>query len=336
MIGRSIRRGHGTLDRASGREGACAIGMPAPFRTEVRVTAPRHSEIPHHARHRAAISNGRCGTMWFTAMIEQWVNDRTFHVCGLRRSGNHAVIQWILANSGVTPCFLNDCVPGGNPYNGQRPKDNRVPPGFDLNAERRGRWSRKPFLMCSYEDRELEQVYPAWFASAMEQWLGPSRRATNILILRDAFNLIASKYRWAVDGTRWQPPMHALAALPALWKTYAREFLGLTSIMPAPVVRISYNRWFTDAAYRRDLARTLEISTEDKGREEVARWGPNNWGDSFDNLNYDGRATEMKVLDRWQLVADQPLYRSLVSDPELVELSTAIFGSLPGTERLAR
>ena len=66
----------------------------------------------------------------------------------------------------------------------------------------------------------------------------------------------------------------------------------------------------------------------------VARWGPNLWGDSFDNLTFDGRATQMKVLERWRQVADEPLYRSLVADPELIELSTTIFGIMPDIEQL--
>lgn len=268
-------------------------------------------------------------------MIDTFVNDRTLHVCAIRRSGHHAVIQWIVANSGVASYFLNDCEPRRNPYVGQRVLNNRFPAGFDIDAERTGRWSHKPLLVCAYEDQDLPNVYPPWFAPAMEQWIGPSVDTTHVLVLRDPFNLFASKYRWAL-GTKWKPSLEELTTLPELWKAYAYEFLDRTSHVPRPMVAISYNQWFADAEYRRTLALTLGLGTTDKGRDRIARWGPNTWGDSFDNLTYDGRASEMKVLDRWQLVADQPFYRSLVSDPELMELSTAIFGSIPGTEQFAR
>lgn len=267
-------------------------------------------------------------------MTETSVNDHTIHVCGLQRSGHHPVMQWIMINSGVPVCFLNDCEAGTNPYDTANMTCSFLPPGVDLAAERGGRWARKQLLMCSYEDRDLGSVYPVEFRTIMDRWIGPAARTTHVLILRDPFNLIASKYRWAVQGTQWKPTIESLETLPELWKAYAREFLAITSFMPAPCVRISYNRWFTDASYRRTLAETLGISIADEGREMIARWGPNTWGDSFDNMTYDGRATEMKVLERWQQFVDEPRYRALVCDPELRELSAAIFGAVPGSERL--
>ena len=269
-------------------------------------------------------------------MSTTWVNERTLYVCAPRRSGHHAVMHWIMVNSAGPICFLNNCAPQTNPYTAGRVFDHRLPAGLDLQAEREGRWARKSLLICSYESRDLERVYQPDFDDAMSRWLGPSLNTANLLILRDPFNLIASMYRWVVQGTRWRPPLEALTALPALWKAYAKEFLEVTSLVPSPVVRISFNRWFSDAEYRRTLANILGISAADEGRDEVAHWGPNVWGDSFDNMAYNGRATEMKVLERWRQVADEPLYRSLVSDPELFELSTAIFGALPGTEQLMR
>jgi hypothetical protein len=258
------------------------------------------------------------------------VNERVVHVCALQRSGHHPVIQWMLINSGVPTCFLNDCTPQSNPYLTANLSCSLLP-GLDLASERAGQWARKTLLLCSYEDQDLERVYPSSFDDTMRRWIGSAANVTNILILRDPFNLIASKYRWVVHGTQWQPTMDSLLALPTLWKTYAKEFLGLTSHVPRPVVRISYNQWFVDAAYRRTLAKTLGLSLADEGRDMIARWGPNLWGDSIDNLTYDGRATEMKVLERWRHFAHDARYRSLVSDPELIELSTAIFGPIAGT-----
>ena len=122
--------------------------------------------------------------------------------------------------------------------------------------------------------------------------------------------------------------------LPELWKSYAREYLGLSHLMPAPRVLINFNRWFVDSGYREQLSRRLKLVSAEKGLAEVAKWGPNTWGDSFDNLDFEGRAYEMKVLERWRHLAGDPVFRQLFQDRELLELSEDIFGVIAGTECL--
>ena len=52
-------------------------------------------------------------------------------------------------------------------------------------------------------------------------------------------------------------------------------------------------------------------------------------GGSFDGMSYDGRACEMNVLERWKYFARDPLYRELLDDAELIDLSAHIFGAPP-------
>jgi hypothetical protein len=42
----------------------------------------------------------------------------------------------------------------------------------------------------------------------------------------------------------------------------------------------------------------------------------------------------MRLLERWKLARNDPHYRRLFEDPELVALSHEIFGHIPGTEEL--
>jgi hypothetical protein len=265
-----------------------------------------------------------------TDLNQETVNDHAIHICALRRSGHHAIIQWILNNGGKPGCFLNDCTPCTNPY--LSALSNSLCPSID--AERRGEFSKKALFVANYEDRRLEDTFPLGFADATVHWIGASTRTTNLLILRDPFNLIASKIRWAVHGHRNIPPLDSLTSLPELWKSHARAYLGSTSIPQTTLTNVSYNRWFTDHAYRQSLAIELGISTGDEGRNRVAQWGPNVWGDSFDNMTLDGRATEMKVLERWKNYATDRFFRHLVQDRELIDLSLQIFGPLPGSEVL--
>ena len=228
-------------------------------------------------------------------------NSNEICVAALQRSGHHAIINWIVANSAGPTCFLNDCRLNVNPFL-TCAQDEGIGP------------IPKNLLIYNYEDRELSELFTLEFMDNRTRWFGKSECSVYVLIMRDPFNNFASKYRWA-----------------GLWKSYAKEFLGLTNFMPAPKVFLNYNSWFADDQYREEMASRLELVSADKGLTEVAKWGPNTWGDSFDNMNFDGRALEMKVLERWRYFADDPVFRNLFRDSELLSLSEKIFGAIPGT-----
>lgn len=244
-------------------------------------------------------------------------------VAALQRSGHHAIINWISANSAGPVCFLNNCRPGVDPF-------------LMCTEEQRVELAPRKLLLYNYEDRRLSDAFPSDFVSNKTKWFGEEGNPIYILLLRDPFNNFASKYRWASNGTKWTPQMEwVVHELPRLWKSYAREFLSLTDVMPAPKIFISYNRWFADEVYRDQLASQLGLVSAEKGLTEVAKWGPNTWGDSFDNLEFEGRAHEMKVLERWRYYADDRDFRQLFNDRELLELSEKIFGVIPGTDTLS-
>ena len=237
---------------------------------------------------------------------------------GAAESGHHAIINWISANVDAKVCFLNNCSPGVDP--------------FEMCTEgQRLELAPRNILIYNYQDRRLSDAFASGFLVNKTRWFGSAGNSIYILILRDPFNNFASKYRWAVNGTRWTPQMDwVIHGLPELWKTYAREFLGVTHLMPAPRVFINYNRWFVDPGYREHLSRRLGLVSAAKGLAEVAKWGPNTWGDSFDNLDFEGRAHEMRSR-RWRHFAGDPVFKQLFKDRDLLELSEEIFGVISGT-----
>jgi hypothetical protein len=243
-------------------------------------------------------------------------------VAALQRSGHHAIINWITSNSANPVSFLNNCQPGVNPF-------------LMCTEEQRIELAPRKVLIYNYEDRPLSAAFPPEFLDNKKDWFGESGNSIYVLVLRDPFNNFASKYRWAINGTKWTPQMEWVTCeLPKLWKSYARELLGNTNLMPAPRVFVNYNRWFADDKYRCDTADRLGLISVDQGLNEVAKWGPNTWGDSFDNLNFEGRAHEMKVFERWRYFVDDPVFRGLFRDRELLGLSEQIFGIIPGTSVL--
>jgi len=268
----------------------------------------------------------------FYNIMMSYTNINEYRIVALQRSGHHAIINWINSNISKKICFLN-CQPQGNPYTNLRMNDSIIG-HIDIEEERIGNFSKKELLIYNFEDKPLATIYSASFLKNIEGWVGRSLRVKNILILRDPFNNFASKYKWAIHGTKWVPSLEKVKYLPAIWKTYAKEFLGKTNYISDTKLCINYNRWFTDPQYRTYLATEMGLATVDKGLKTVAKWGPNTWGDSFDNLNFDGRADKMKVLFRWAFFRNDVFYKSLFKDTELVELSKKIFGHIPGTDVL--
>src|SRR3954452_23635037 len=95
------------------------------------------------------------------------VNETEIRVVGMSRSGNHAIINWILAQCRGRSCFLNCAEPGFNPFTSARPLTPETTgrgasfEDFEIEAERRGRFSRKDLLIHSYEDTFLGPFHKA-------------------------------------------------------------------------------------------------------------------------------------------------------------------------------
>lgn len=258
------------------------------------------------------------------------VNAQEIRVVGMSRSGNHAIIDWILAQSAGATCFLNCAEPGTNPFVSARALGDDEPgvrvsfAGFDIAAERSGRFSRKDLLLHSYEDTFLGAFGRGDAERQRDELVGRSRRRLDVLILRDPFNLFASRL---ASGIGVVSP--AIAA--RIWCQHAREFLGLRSHLGPERVLVRYTDWVSDSAYRRDLAERLGLRFDDSSASAVATCAG---GSSFDGTTHDGRAHDMALLERWRRYADDATYRSVFT-PELVDLSQRVFGPIAGTEEIA-
>jgi hypothetical protein len=259
------------------------------------------------------------------------INQREFRVVAMQRSGHHAIINWILKNIGGTGCFLNCCEPDSNPFESLNEWDSLID-AVDLAKERSGEHLPKDYLIYNFEDKALQKIFGKNYRENSRHWLGNSAEIHTILVLRDPFNVFASKLRWA-RGKLYQPTPEKIQRQSRLWLEYAREFIGNSNILGQKSC-VSFNAWFADTTYREELARTLGLPTWDKGVEEVAKWGPSTWGDSFDNLDYQNRASAMKVTERWKNYSDDETYLGLFADKEIIRLSNQIFGSIPGTDVL--
>jgi hypothetical protein len=263
----------------------------------------------------------------------RYVNETEIRVVGMSRSGNHAIVNWILAQWPGRTCFLNCAEPGFNPFESARPRTPQLPAwralyeGFEIEAERGGRLSCKDLLLHSYEDTFLGPFKKPENEARHAAWVGRSRRRIDLLILRDPRNLFASRlasgYGWLDDEL-----------VARVWTQHAREFLGLRRNLRQERLLVNYNEWVTSRAYRRELAEALGLEFDDSAAHKVPAAAG---GSSFDGTAYDGRAEQMPVLHRWHRFAADPRFNRMLT-PQVRELSDRIFGppvALPQPERAA-
>ncbi|MEQ8465416.1 hypothetical protein [Coleofasciculus sp. E1-EBD-02] len=249
------------------------------------------------------------------------VNQKEIRVVGLKRSGNHAIINWIRKQHHGEVWHLNKIPVKRNPYRflyEHYPKET-------LKQEAKGNFTKKDCLIYSYEDHALEQITDKEFDKKSELYLGESAIKYDVIILRDPFNMLASRFKKGYMKVKCPD-----RTLVELWISYAQELLEETQLLKNNKIVINYNQWFIDVDYRQQLAKQLNIKFSDAGFNDVKGQGG---GSSFDGIAFRGKAAEMDILNRWKVFADQPQYQKLIDNTVLRDYSERIFGHIPGTER---
>jgi hypothetical protein len=214
----------------------------------------------------------------------------------MARSGLHPIGNWIRLQHGDMT-YYNDVQVDYGKFTGTAlcRGDTATFLGFedfDMNA-----WDRERF-----PDRlkRFDRVYP-------------------VIVMRDLRNWLASCYKAYLSHHHVPWRRFMIEGLGgengriARWVRLMAEYLGQGAVdNPIPV---SFNRWFIDRTYRWELTEALNIPFTDKGKEEVyagGRFGGS--GSSFDYKDFDGRASEMDVLNRWKVFADDPEYAALLDE----------------------
>lgn len=264
-------------------------------------------------------------------MKDKKINRKEIRFVGLQRSGNHAIINWILSQIAGKVLFLNFVKPNTNPFE-TAVQDRLI--GFTdyCDCESESQQAARDCLLYSYEDDGLGEVFSEEFEKRHDAWVGTSEQRYDVLVIRDIFNFIACRLQWAINPERYSytgkipfTTWENIYKVVELWKMYAREYLGETSYLKNNKVVISYNRWFLDREYRSQIASALSIAFTDRGFNVCAVKS------TFENLNEgEEGADKLQVLSRWRYFSDNDLYRKILRDKELVALSHMIFGEIAG------
>ena len=265
-------------------------------------------------------------------MVERIINKKELRILGLSRSGNHAVINWILSQINGNYCFLNCTEPKYNPFLTARPLNKEGVvfktniEGFSIEKEQEGELAEKDYLIYNHEDCFLGSMNKKGQSTFRQEWVGSSADFQDILILRDPFNLFASRIKAGLLGGHYTHHGARPISLPTLrriYKQHSREYIGLKNNLKNKVL-INFDSWSSIKEYRKNIARQLDIPFSDKGFTEVPEVAG---GSSFDGIKYAGQPHKMDLQNRWQKYASDEEFWEMF-DEEIVELSKKIFGKL--------
>lgn len=215
-----------------------------------------------------------------------------FSFCGMQRSGNHAIIEWLL-----------------NHFNYYSHRNNIL--GFhytDKPAQIYEQISDNNTVECHIDS--WENYYPGRiqtlkkehdnFFSFSSSSSSDSSFTTSIfpliVILRDPYNWWASYYRFPIlnPNVLNQPREYAITKYIAHAEYIKKSTKKIYNNY------ISYNKWVNNYDYRREIEERYGLKKSDVGMNKVSE--TSKFGSTFDRFAYQNKANKMKIEERWKKV----------------------------------
>lgn len=248
---------------------------------------------------------------------------KEFRFYSMMRSGHHAVMNWlykqipgsvIMANAITGPLWRENAMKFFVAMKQNRLATDAIDPNLSII----GRNLDKPLKYAIYNIEDEKHPYLNLCFTDLHRQLGlTGTDLVNVIVLRDIYNVMASRFSFMNKPARMAPHHVAID----IWKVHAREFCRRTQTL-SNLVPINYNKWFKDQKYRISLIEALGFEFTDAGFNEVPNYGG---GSSFDGLLFGNRASDMLVLNRYKQFIYNDDFRSLF-DEEAIILNKEIFG----------
>jgi hypothetical protein len=247
------------------------------------------------------------GSTWAQAGFEPVCSLQVF---GMRRSGNHAIIDWLMRNApqGASGgIFYNNCRFGKSPLRAYGSLDvydahRDVQPHKDVSdAERIACAGVAPMVIVSYEDRMPQ---PAGSRQKASDGFADADFTRQIIIYRSFLNWMASLLaKLQKNGGFGSADRMRIMALAM--NGYIE---GLDRIADARgVIGICYDDWMTGQDYRRGILEQLGLPARDLERGTVRRYGG---GSSFQGKGM--AAEDLDSTSRDAVMADDIEYKLLL------------------------
>jgi len=202
---------------------------------------------------------------------------------GMRRSGNHAVVDWMLRNAPHgAGLFLNNCKPNRSPLKtaqGVSVYAEGAVQDHDLVDDKLRAAGPTPFTIVSYEDRMPAQDRQALFDSP----------ETCVIIYRSFLHWAASLLR-KIQGNPGYGPLERMRVMMQAMRTYGDM---LVRVRDTDVVAVCYDSWKTDETYRRAALSRLNLPGDDLSLGTVQRYGG---GSSFQDGS--AQAADLATTER--------------------------------------
>lgn len=214
---------------------------------------------------------------------EIYKQDYELHLLGLKRSGNHAITQWLLNLFEEKYCLhLNDVKLDKLLFN----KYNRA-----------HKTRNKRATIISLEDyKELPD------ATVFTPQIGFSKQIKQFTVIRSFPNFLAS---------RLEKKRRSHINTPREFKEYWLAHTKHENL-------IIFDKWFSDPNYRLSLVQEHFGMNKDADVNQMMKWGE---GSSFDGMTYNGNAQKMNVLNRYEKYKDFELFKNACRDEQIVRRS---------------
>jgi len=238
------------------------------------------------------------------------VPGRVFRACGMRRSGNHAIANWLQRNAPLqSSVFLNNCKPGKNPLDSFS--------SIEINATRGGANQARTNLpkatgsagdgalfLFSYEDAS-----PLDFTGnrALSGDFDENLITTDLLIYRGFLNWCASLLKKLQRNPIYSLSRRISIILKAI-DTYSRLLMLVADNAQNPdQVCICYDQWASGETYRADILQSLQLPSHDNSLGPVQPYGG---GSSFQKSARS--PDELQTNRRWQQMAQDPEFLAVL------------------------
>lgn len=226
-----------------------------------------------------------------------------FKIFGLRRSGNHAIINWIVANGESLVYFHNDL---------QRMGVFQIEPDYLPAFDATTHVTPARFFqnidsaVISFENRTLD-----FFRDQSDIYLGSlnerfrSVTVRKIIVIREYYNFMASIYMCMLNGHDWVRTRGGDISKTNLMSLYWRDYVERGLDPDSQFRLVDYDRWCKAPGYRNELANQLDFENRDVGVDQVSPYG---LGSSFHGVT--DTAKNFAVSERWKTFADNDEFRS--------------------------
>ena len=238
-------------------------------------------------------------------------------VMGLARNGHHAIINWMCRQLEGRTVFKNNV-------------NEKLQPRAVLNYGR----GKTQNQVCSFENFDLV---------GFKKLFKPGDFDQIILVVRDPYNWIASSLKKRVgyneklalltkpfkqggDGLRYSRYFGESKGRLDMFYQYMEQVLKEKDYLGQDFITVNFNKWFVSKPYRKKIAHEIGFPFTDKGVNQVLAFGG---GSSFDRHNFAGRASQMKVLERWKQMKANPRFQELIKDPRIEDYSVRYFNFKP-------